>query len=289
MQNYLLLAAAVLLIALENVIRKRYQQLAGTSITAGFYFNTVLGLTATVLFLIINGFRWESTPFSFIMAFLQAFLAICYTLVGFRIMKESIALYALFLMTGGMIVPYVWGLCFLGEAFSWLRLAGLLLILAAVIFSRGDAVRANPRLILLCVLVFILNGFVSVISKVHQVEATQPVVTAMGFTVLVNFGKLVLSGAAGGVLHLKASPRPAYPPFKKAFPFIFGCTVAGGTSYLLQLTAASHVSASVMYPMITGGSIIFSALMARIFYGEKPTRRQWAGILLCFAGTLMFL
>jgi drug/metabolite transporter (DMT)-like permease len=41
--------------------------------------------------------------------------------------------------------------------------------------------------------------------------------------------------------------------------------------------------------MITGGSIVFTSLFACIFFGERPTRSEWVGIALCFAGTLLFL
>ena len=289
MENYLLLAGAVLLLALDNVVRKRYQVIAGTSMTAGLFFNVFLGLTAAALFFALNGFQWESTPYSLIMAFTQALLGVAYTILGFRIMKESIALYALFLMTGGMVIPYVWGLLFLGEQFSWLRMAGLVLIIAAVILARGQSARANSKLLFLCAVVFFLNGFVSVITKEHQMQPADRTISAMGFAMMVNFAKMVLSGAAQGAAQWKTKPRPAQPPFLKTFPLICLCTLLGGTAYYLQLLAAGKVSASVMFPMMTGGTIIASALMARIFYKEKPSRRAWLGILLCFAGTLLFL
>jgi len=45
----------------------------------------------------------------------------------------------------------------------------------------------------------------------------------------------------------------------------------------------------VLYPMVTGGSIVFSALCGTIFYKEKITRTQWICIGLCVLGTLLFL
>ena len=63
---------------------------------------------------ILNPYR-----FSLIMAFLMAALGVSYTLIGFYIMeKETVAIYTLFLMTGGMIVPYIWGLFVLNETIS---------------------------------------------------------------------------------------------------------------------------------------------------------------------------
>ncbi len=290
MQNYLLLLLAVLLLAADSIFRKKYQEAAGSSIKAGLVFNILVGLTAALAFWAANGFRLESTPFSQIMAAAQALLGVGYALIGFRVMKEGgVALYALFLMTGSMVVPYVWGLLFLGEPFSWLRMAGLMVIMAAVFFTKVSDFKTNPRQLALCAAVFFLNGFVSVISKVHQVESGYPVISATGFTVAVNFWKMALSCAAYGAMHKKLEKQPKLPPFKRIYPYVAGCTLSGGIYYVLQLLVAGKVSASVMYPMMTGGSIIFSALLGWIILKERPSRRAAIGIGLCLIGTCMFL
>jgi multidrug transporter EmrE-like cation transporter len=41
--------------------------------------------------------------------------------------------------------------------------------------------------------------------------------------------------------------------------------------------------------MVTGGSIIFSALSGLVFFKEKLSTIQIISIGLCFAGTLLFL
>ena len=68
-----------------------------------------------------------------------------------------------------------------------------------------------------------------------------------------------------------------------------GSAFLSGVSYSLQLIGAKELPATVLYPMITGGAIIFTALSARIFFKEKPTKAQIISIALCFVGTLLFL
>lgn len=63
----------------------------------------------------------------------------------------------------------------------------------------------------------------------------------------------------------------------------------GGVSYLFQLKGAINLPATVLCPFITGGSIIFTALAGRVFFGEKPKKRMLTGIALCFLGTVLFL
>lgn len=290
MVNYLLLAVAVFLLAVDSIFRKKYQEAAGSSMKAGLTFNILVGFTAAVVFWIFNGFKWESTPFSQLMAIAQALLGVAYGIIGFKVMKEGgVALYALFLMTGSMVVPYVWGLLFLNEPFSWLRLAGLVVIFAAVTISKVSDFKANPKQMALCIAVFFFNGFVSVISKVHQVEVNYPVISAAAFTVVVNFWKMALSGMAYGAVFKKFREQPKLPPLRKIYPYVVGCTMTGGIYYVLQLLVAGKVSASVMYPMMTGGNIIFSALLGKVILHEQLSKRAIIGIILCFAGTCMFL
>ena len=289
MQNYLILALAVILMALDNAIRKRFQLSSGSSLSAGLYFNVILGGSAALLFWCVNGFRLSLTPYSLILALLQAGLAVGYTLIGFRIMRESVSLYALFLMTGSMIIPWLWGVIFLKEVPSTLQICGLCLILAAIFISKGGASQLSGKLLPLCLAVFVLNGLAGMLTKLHQTETAYAAVPPMDFLVLVNLSKLVLSLAA-----LIPGPQLRKPlpsgmlSLKKMLPILL-CTAVSGMAYFLQLTAAGKVRATVMYPVITGGGVICSMLCAWLFFHEKPAKPMRIGAMLCLVGTLFFL
>lgn len=288
MGNYLILGLAVVLMALDNAIRKRFQLSAGTSLPSGLYFNVILGGSAALLFWCVNRFRLEWTPFSLLLAFLQAGLAVGYTVIGFRIMKESVSTYALFLMTGSMVIPWLWGVFFLKERPSALQICGLILIFAAVLLSQGGGLRLRGSLLPLCFCVFILNGLAGILTKLHQIESVYATVGRMDFLILVNLAKLVISGAALMLPALRKGLSSDILSPKKMLPVLL-CTAVSGAAFFLQLTAAGKVHATVMYPMITGGGILCSMLCAWLFFGEKPSMRIRIGTALCLAGTCLFL
>ena len=60
-------------------------------------------------------------------------------------------------------------------------------------------------------------------------------------------------------------------------------------SYMFQFIGAESLSASVLYPFITGGSIILTSFAGVAFLKEKLTIRQWMAVTACFVGTLLFL
>ena len=295
MKDYGLLTLAAVLLAVDFAIAKLYQKRAGTSLSAGFAFNALLGLFTAFVFWIIGGFSFQITTFSTVMAVLLTVFCTSYTLIGFRILRTgSMALYSLFLMTGGMTLPYLWGLFFLDEPFSWLRTAGLCVLMGAVLLSnlpkKGEKI--NAKLILMCVTIFALNGCVSIVSKTHQIEATLPAVDTNGFVVLSGLAKFVISGTAfliAKAVGKKKAAREEAPKRLSILLLILCSAIVGGMSYLLQLVGAKNLPATVLYPFITGGSMVFSSIVGIVAFREKPSKLLLFSIGACFVGTLMFL
>ena len=61
---------------------------------------------------------------------------VIYSVLGFRVLKAgNVAVYSTFFMSGGMLLPYLFGLVFLDETVTVLRVLGILLILGAVLLS----------------------------------------------------------------------------------------------------------------------------------------------------------
>ena len=306
-----MLLCAAMLLAVCFVINKLYQKQAGTSLEAGLVYNSLLGIFAAIIFFFIGGFKFEVTAFSVIMATAMTVVVMAYTLLGFRILKNgSVAIYSIFLMSGGMTVPYIYGLLFLDEEFSWLRTVGLVVLISAVAISNfgGKGEKIDVKRLAMCVCVFFLNGCVSVISKVHQVESVRATVGAEQFVMLGGIAKFIIGGVVLGVLLLinkhsasssnddeineSAEAKPKLfcaKSIKIILPLIVIAAAVDGVSYFLQLKGAANLPATVLYPMITGASMIFSAIADFVVFKQKPTRFVVISVALCFAGTLMFL
>ena len=138
MEYYFLIALSGILLACDFVVTKAYQTKFGASPRAVLVFNALNGFITAVVFFFINGFSngfgFDVTPFSAIMATAAVLCAILYTLVGFRMLKGgTMAMYTIFLMVGGMVMPYLYGLIFLGEAATLLRIIGVVVMIGAVV------------------------------------------------------------------------------------------------------------------------------------------------------------
>lgn len=285
--NYLMLVVSAMLLAVDFLIAGLYQKGEGHSPEKVFRFNFFIGLFTVAIFFFINGCKLEFTWFSGAMALVMTCLAILYTLVGFRILAAgNTAYYSFFLMTGGMTVPYLWGLLFLDEAFSWLRLAGLALIIGSAFVIYADQKQLSPKIMGLCGVIFLLNGFVSVISKEHQIS--EQAVSAPAYVILTAMVKVVVCGVFLLYFRLKKKQKGDKMSPRSWILLAFSALVSG-LSYLLQLNGAASLPATVLYPIVTGGSIVFTAAAGWIFLKEKPTKQLIIGVAICFAGTCLFL
>lgn len=305
---YLYLLTAVVLMALQFSVNKFFQSKNGSGIMTSLLYTTLSGLATGAIFFAINGFTLNVTPFSFVCAVGIASLCLGYSLLGFKIFSMgNFAVYTMFLMLGGMLLPFLWGLIFLGDAQTLsplsliCRITGVLLLIGSMVFpilEKRDTDEAHSKknqilFLALCLLVFFMNGFVSILSKIHQIEGDYPTVDNNSFVFLTNTINGLFSGFALFGLTLIKKSGPKLSPSFKPWMLIAAVTVyalCNGVSYLLQLlAAASTMPASVQYPMMTGGSVVLTALAGYLFFQEKQTKRALIGTILAFAATFLFL
>lgn len=283
---WMLILVAVLT-ASNFALTKFYQKDGNDSNRELMMFNSLVGLFTGVIFFVVKGFQVEITAYSVLMGLGFSSFVVVYRMVGFKIMEgETISLFTVFLMAGGMILPYIWGLFFLNEEASLLRTIGLLMIVAAMIITDADGGKMKLKTTLMCLAVFIMNGFTSIISKEHQIS--EGAVSELDFIVICNFVMAISCFLVSRLYKVnKSKQKKMYSP--KSIFIIFLVAMVNGIGFFFQLKGAENIDASVLYPVITGGTVIFTAVAGWIFFKEKITVKLATGLILCLAGTCMFL
>lgn len=281
-----MLILSSILTAIDVLISKLYQKSNGDSLKSGLKFNFFVGLFSSIIFLALNKFRLQITLYSCIWAFIMTALAVAFIIIGFNILScGKTAYYTFFRMTGAMIIPYIWGLFFLNEEFSAPRLVGLILIILSILIINSDKTNISLKSLLLCIIVFFLAGFVNIISKQHSINIHA--VSHTDYIILTSFAKIILCG----ILLFFVKEAPHKNPKSNTYILIL-CALSAcltGVAYMLQLISAKYTPATLLFPIITGGTIIFSAIFARIFFKEKISKKSFLSIIICFIGTCMFI
>ncbi len=285
--NYILVIIATVLLAFDFSFAKMYQMSQGTAFSEGLKFNAAIGLFSAAIFFILSGFNTDFSLYSMLLALGMSACCMLYSIIGLVILKLSnISVYTVFLMCGGMLLPYIFGICFLDEKPTLLRIVGIIIMLVAVFLSNRTKFEFNPTLLLLCLLIFVLNGMVSIISKCHQITTSFETVDSTTFVMYSGICKFILSSIA---LIFCKKEKGLYFSSKKVILIMVASALIGGVSYMLQLIGATQLPASVLYPICTGGSILFSSLAGVILFKEKLSTYQTASVILCIIGTLLFL
>ena len=292
MKDYLLVILSVILLAFGFILQKVYQRLTADTTEGGIDFSIISAVFSIILLILTSGFSISFTRFSAINAMIKSACCLAYTVIGFKIMKEgSVALYMLFLMSGGMLVPSVWGWIFLDEEPKLLHILGLAVILVSIILNNLGKEKLKAKVLLMCCAVFVLNGFVSVFSKLHQVNTVYEMVPTLDYAMLSTVASLIMSLILKAVLSLKNAHKDK-TKFKFSWlPIIIvaSYSILGTVSSILQLEGAKNLPASMLYPMITGGSVALTGVFALIFFKEKLSARGWVSVTLCCIGTCFFI
>ena len=313
MQYYLIILLSVIGLAATFIITKIYQNRTNTELRVSVLYNIMSGLCTAIVFYCFNGFTVHITPFSAMMAVIMTLFSGTYVILGFKLISMGhVSTYTLFLMLGGMMLPYFFGLGFLNEEFSVFRLIGLLLMIVSIVLtgmhdpksqvhsaqseSNPPSRKKHKKYLFLCISVFLLNGCVNIIAKAHQLpQYNEIAVTAQEFVMLTALAKAIIFSLLYYYLCWRDHKKPLdHRPARANFTLlVFLLIIAGalvdGLSCLGQLTSAAHLPATVLFPLVTGGSVILTALAGRLFFHEKPTKKALIGIILCFVATLFFL
>lgn len=279
---YALIVLSVVMFGGCFALNDAYRQRRGSSIKISLQFSLIGSLAGFVVLILINGLKFEFTPFTFIMAILASLNGFAFTFCSFKALDRiNLSLYSLFSMLGGMVLPFLQGILFYGEKITVAKAVCFLFITFALVLTVEKGERKKGTIYYVCV--FILNGMSGVLSKIFA-ESNFPKTSATGYTNLMSVCSVVISG----VLLLIISKNQS-----KGKKFSFAGTVIGAASgitnkiaNLVLVIALAHVDASVQYPMVTGGVMIVSTLIC--FLGKnKPSKKEILSIIVAFIGLLL--
>ena len=128
--------------------------------------------------------------------------------------------------------------------------------------------------------VFILNGMVGVVSKFHQ-SKTDLCVDSASFLI---YSKIIITVMSA--ILIAAGKQRSFKINRKAFIYSSGGAVLNSIANLMLLIALLHLPASVQYPIVTGGVIVFSFLIDLIRKADI-SKKEIASAAVAFISTVV--
>lgn len=287
--HILWIVGSTVLFSVQFLLNKFFQKREGSAAQTSVLCAAATAFFGMVLLLCQNGTALAFSLFSFVLAAVSGAKNVLMTYMSVRVMeKASLSVYSLFSMLGGMLLPFLYAILLGGESLSWQKLLCVLLLSFAMYWEMRGQKRENPDggkqfsgALLWYMGVFVLNGLSGVFAKIHQ-SAPALAVSASSYTFWERLSTLLLSGILM-LLFIRRGKKPHLNTPAVSLSLVAAASVLNTVANLILLAALLHVDASVQYPIVTGGVIIFSLLLEPLA-GTRPRRHTVTAAVLSFAG-----
>ena len=189
-----------------------------------------------------------------------------------------------FCLAGGMVLPFFYGIFWLGESVTALKIAGILVLCASLVPSLCEKdpsgkTRSRTDLLkytLLSLVVFCGNGFVSIFSKAHQVSPN-----AIGTDEFVLLNAVVFYELADG---------PMAPKIFLLCVAMTACyALCNGLGNIFSLRCALTMDSSIQFPLLSGIVIFLTAILGWLCFREKIGKNNLISLVLTVVGITLFI
>ncbi len=226
-----------------------------------------------------------------------------------------------FCLLGGMILPFFYGVWFLGEPVTLWKTLGILVLIASLIpttlekdphaESVARTKQDRVRYIIFCLMTFCGNGMVSVFSKAHQIAdgamtLSTGEVDTDGFVLLnalvgllIAFVVLVVRTIQTAAKGEKHPVRSVYyeigkdPMTGKLFAVLLcltaGYAVCNALGNIFSLRCAVTMDSSIQFPLLSGVVIFMGAVFGWLFFHERIRKPTLISLTLTVIGIGLFL
>lgn len=263
---YALISLSALLFSLQFVFTDSFRRENGNALVSSLKFSLYAGISGVVILLTFNKFSLNVSAFSFALASIFSFISVSLMFCSLKAFEyANLSVYSVFCMIGGMALPFIYG-ALSGENITISKIVCFIFISLSVFLSANPE-KSSKKANIYYFLVFLLNGLVGVVSTLHQ-TLSEYNVDSTSFVILSQITTIVLTLS----LLLFTKERSFKINFK-SFAYCTGHSVVNSVGNLWLLIALIHLPASVQYPIVTGGTIVFSTIIS-ILRKEKPRKRE---------------
>ena len=304
--SYATLGMAGLLFSCQFVFSKWYQLRTDNSLSAALWMTVFDGAWLSAIFFVANGFSVHITAFSArYAAYYSFFIIVCSVSALFALRYGKVSLMTMFMLSGGLVLPVVYGVGTLGETLTLQKALGLGLIFLSffpgvlykkkTIKKEKQASNKIGRPVFLYSIVFVCNGMISVLTKAHSIHTHAA--PEQDFLIFAALLRLVVGLLLLGVLTMRKKPAHRLPlkrpqaekskQSKGSVSLLFivgGYTLCNGVGNYFSMVTAKVMDSSFQFPVLSASVVVLTAFISWAIYKEKPSTGDTIGILLNLGG-----
>ena len=286
--DYALLALVALCVSCQDVFKKQFnkKKLKGT-----YLFTAMLAFFAMLFFLGVNlipsNSDWYYRPMllvpsaGFALAYASATVFSVLAIKNGSLAKTSL------IVSCSLLVASAYGIIFLGESITPTLVMGTVLLLVSLVlvnYEKKDSSQpVTLRWIIYVSLAFVGNGMCTVVQKIKQETFDNAGNNMFMIVGLAMVAVIMLCLALTSAEERNQMGRV----IKYGWLWALLCGVANGLTNFLVIFLNNRLSASVMFPVISGGGMVLIFLYSVIFARERFKPRQIVGFFLGIASIVI--
>lgn len=272
--NIVLLFLIVASLSLDGVLNKVYNK--NTKNKGAFIFCAMSTAAGCLYFLLSSGgnlsFEVSMLPYVYIFAFSYAATVISSYMA---ILTGPLSLSSL-ATSYSLIIPTLFGLFYYNEKSSIFFLVGILFMAASIFLINWakDERKITAKWTVYAFCAFLFNGICSTTQTMQQ--------RAFGGLYKNEFMIISLAIAVAAILcaALKTEKENFAECVKKGALLAITKGISNGFMNFLVMVLALRMAASLMFPLVSVGSVLLSTAIAAFFYKERLSLMQSIGLVL---------
>ena len=316
--EYIYLFGASVCFSIQFIFNKLFESRSNGTYNAGMWSSLATAVCMLVYLLPAGGFSFAVSASALTCSLLYTISSLlCSGVTVLALHRGKIAVVTTYMLLGGLVLPFVWGIIAYGEALTATKAVGVVILMLSMASSllldmqskkQTDAPKTGGGLLFhfFCFILFLTNGIVSIATTQSQKAADA--VSSDDFPLLCEV-EIAIAAAVIlfiiGLLKMKNGDRQG---IKNAFcgiakdggtmtPKLFlillgACAlyaVCNGLGNILSLNCAQTMDASIQFPVISAVVIVLGAVFGWLIYREKIEKRDWISLILAALGIVFFV
>ena len=275
--EYLLLALTAVACTFQNIFKKKFNQTSGGGV---FCFTSVVACFAMLCFIAINRY-WIFDAELLLPAGAFALSYAATTVFNVLAIKHGSLAKTSLIISCSLLVPSIFGILFLDEPFSITLVIGIVTLITSLVMinykkKKDNEKKTTVKWVIFSAIAFLGNGMCSTVQKIETfIYGTEGKNLFMIFALaMVSIIMMIFAMSS------KNERKFCKSSLKLGIHWAVLCGVTNGVVNCLTVYLNPVMPASVMYPVISAGSIVLTFIYSIICLKEKFSAWQKLGFLL---------
>lgn len=285
-----LVVAMTVLFSLQSLFLKLFSEKYGSkdaSLTSTVFsiFYGLFGATATFL---IAGLRFSAAGPTILCGVLNAVMLLIYNTAMIQASRTgSYSFQMLCGLTGGIVLPWLHEVIFLGASLSAIRVIAILIMLVAFVLIniQGLSLKGSSgKYLFWCATLAISNGLYSIVLNMQQETMSGAQRNEM---VIISYLGMALMYIALQLFKDRKALVDGFRISREPLIYLVLCGICTTIATHLILYLFTQMDAAVLCTFDSGGVLLLSLLYSFILFKERPSKPQIAGMALSLISIIM--